>query len=97
MTPNAEYADSPQGRNVGGSESQVAPSLLPDEERSGPPASPTADSVGHSITIRYHGGSLAETGTVRCSCGWSERANVEYLDAMADQHLSHIGSYETGP
>jgi hypothetical protein len=30
----------PQGRNAEGSESQVAPDLLPDEERSGPSASP---------------------------------------------------------
>jgi hypothetical protein len=35
----------PQGRNAGGPKSQVAPGLLPDEERSGPPASSITDDL----------------------------------------------------
>ena len=39
------------GRNAEGSESQVAPGLLPDEERSGPSASPNSD---YEVTKKLH-------------------------------------------
>ena len=68
-------------RNAEGPESQVAPGLLPDEERSGPSVSPDADSEHFTVQVT----NMPPTEIV-CNCGARFVASATGIEKMR-QHM----------